>query len=570
MRGRAVWCGVCAGVMLLCAGAVRAQDSFFDQALRGPRGVWSTGMGLSGVARATPAVGFSYNPAGFAHATRTSSTMFRAPVYSCCDPIVLHTVAIATPVPQLGGVLGVEVLDDNFGEVYFGDEAHHGLYADVRVIGVSLGYGAHFGNDVALGATFRVLKSTIGADRPEWMHGTAHHIGMSIGVQYNPDILDRRLRAGLAILEVGPAYTYIDEAQADPAPTSLRLGLDAELINNGTVSLPLTVEVSKGLIKRGHEYRASPSWEALFSDWNAVPRDMVLHLGIGFLWRPLALGNGWTFGTGVAVGNASAGPEYPTISFRNQFTASYTTSVGKDGYSVEVGVATRWHRLPIYNYSGIEPPTLPNDMFEATVSVPWAPGAATIAAAPAVALEHITLSLGAGFRSYSGWAAPAEGIVYRDALDLEGDASFALSPHSAVALTLQHTRGDVDVLFPMNETDPPVVYDTYRHRGWTVLSSYRLRPLDLFRSLFLGAGAGIVYDQHGTSNRLRMLAMRKALHPAFAMEAGVDWAAAGHIVLTPRVRWTLVPGKIEHGEPLRLGAYHALSFGVRVGWREGE
>ena len=58
----------------------------------------------------------------------------------------------------------------------------------------------------------------------------------------------RKLNFGLAISNIGPKISFIDVNQADPAPTNLRIGFQAELYNNNYNKVNLLFDVNKLLV----------------------------------------------------------------------------------------------------------------------------------------------------------------------------------------------------------------------------------------------------------------------------------------------------------------------------------
>ena len=82
--------------------------------------------------------------------------------------------------------------------------------------------------------------------------GTGSEAGTGISTDFAFDIgyllKLKRLNFGLAITNIGPKISFIDVNQADPAPTNLRLGIQAELYNNNYNKVNLLFDVNKLLV----------------------------------------------------------------------------------------------------------------------------------------------------------------------------------------------------------------------------------------------------------------------------------------------------------------------------------
>jgi hypothetical protein len=55
---------------------------------------------------------------------------------------------------------------------------------------------------------------------------------------------------GFCISNIGPKITFVDQAQADPSPTNMRMGLFAQLYNDGNNKLNLMFDMNKLLVSR--------------------------------------------------------------------------------------------------------------------------------------------------------------------------------------------------------------------------------------------------------------------------------------------------------------------------------
>jgi hypothetical protein len=81
--------------------------------------------------------------------------------------------------------------------------------------------------------------------------------------------INDRLGIGVNFSNIGPKVTYIDDAQADPLPSNLRLGLAYDVVKTEFNNLTLTVDFAKLIVKRREEGKSDPLYKAIFTVWGA-------------------------------------------------------------------------------------------------------------------------------------------------------------------------------------------------------------------------------------------------------------------------------------------------------------
>jgi len=130
---------------------------------------------------------------------------------------------------------------------------------------------------------------------------------------------------------MGPKVAYIDDAQADPLPTNVRLGFGFKLMNDEYNQMTLSLDFSRLLVRRRAEIKDSvngqeviirsasvdPFYKAIFSVWGdgsglrkvntsvgveywyGAPRLIALRVGHFFEDPSFGNRNFWTFGAGI-------------------------------------------------------------------------------------------------------------------------------------------------------------------------------------------------------------------------------------------------------------------------------
>jgi len=179
-------------------------------------------------------------------------------------------------------------------------------------IAVTLGYGTQISEGLGLGANFRFIRSDLapfGAEQEQGA-GIASDVSFDLGLLYRPQKLnlplignfDNRLGLGITLTNLGPNLYYIDQAQADPLPTNLRVGLAAHLIKSDYNNLYFVLDLSRTMVRvRGGD---SIGVSISGGDTNTVYSQRVVDP------LPKSLITTWNDGSGLKRIILSLGAEY--------------------------------------------------------------------------------------------------------------------------------------------------------------------------------------------------------------------------------------------------------------------
>ncbi len=126
-------------------------------------------------------------------------------------------------------------------------------------IALTLGYGTQISDGLGFGANFRFIRSDLapfGAGG-EAGSGIASDVSFDLGLLYRPQKLDLpflgnfddRLGLGITLTNLGPNLYYIDQAQADPLPTNLRVGLSLHLLKSDYNNLYFVLDLSRTMVR---------------------------------------------------------------------------------------------------------------------------------------------------------------------------------------------------------------------------------------------------------------------------------------------------------------------------------
>lgn len=294
----------------------------------------ASAMGEAGVALADDAWAIYWNPAGFAFQNTSEAALTRAdwlPAFGLSDLWIAHGV-YKQPLEEVDGVVGIGVTYLSLGSFVktLNDPTPLAEFKGYE-FAVTAGYGTKVGSDLGLGVNARLIHSSLApfGTANEQGEGVATGFSFDLGLLYRPSSLfipftdidmSNAWSFGLALSNIGPKLTYIDQAQADPLPMNLRLGFAFRALESEYNSITLIGDVSRLLItRRGTE--TDEFYKAIFTTWSQGSffkdqmRQFVSGLGVEYWYgapRLIALRAGYfyedprsgnrkfmTFGAGV-------------------------------------------------------------------------------------------------------------------------------------------------------------------------------------------------------------------------------------------------------------------------------
>ncbi|MDW7681879.1 MAG: type IX secretion system outer membrane channel protein PorV [bacterium] len=280
----------------------------------------AAGMGNSFVAIADDPYASYYNPAGLAYQYGRHVTIMHVNwLPSLVSDIFYDYLAFCMSIEGLG-TIGFNVAYINMGENQGMDEFGNPtekFYSNEYAIAAT--YGTTISENMAVGVGLRFIQSNLAPFGAGQEKGTGQGSAFSfdVGLLYTFPFWNNKLRWGMNISNMGPKIAYIDEAQADPLPTNLKMGFAYKLIDQKFNKLTIATEINKLLVTpRKDETPADPFWKALVTSWYDEPLQRELDkitksIGIEYVYGNLiALRTGYyhdkegkveylTFGAGI-------------------------------------------------------------------------------------------------------------------------------------------------------------------------------------------------------------------------------------------------------------------------------
>jgi hypothetical protein len=294
------------------------------------------GIGESGSGLADNSAAIYWNPAGIAFLTGSEFSFTHSNWLPQFNLDLFYDYATYYQyMEDLNGSITASITFMNFGEFVRTSENSPDPIGTFRSFdgALTLGYATKLSNNWGMGFNFRLIHSRLsdsGAGQ-EKGSGVSTTVSFDIATMWRPEHLNipllgdlgNNLSVGLNLSNLGPKIYYMQQAQADPIPTSLRVGFAARIFQDEYNSLTYTLDFNKLLIgvadssgKRPDFYKAIfSSWtDRPFTDvlktintamgmeyWYGIPSDFMFALRLGFFYEDPNHGNRKfvTLGAGV-------------------------------------------------------------------------------------------------------------------------------------------------------------------------------------------------------------------------------------------------------------------------------
>ena len=263
----------------------------------------ASGMGETGVALADDAWAQFWNPAGYAFQHGSELSMSHAnwlPGFGLSDLWIAHMV-YKMEIEELAGTVSAGLTYLNLGTFNRRDAANNdlGTFKGYE-FAVVAGYATALSKQVGIGVNGRFIYSRLApfGTAQEEGTGVASGVSFDFGLLYKPEFLwftdidlKQRFSLGFNLSNVGPAMTYIDEAQSDPLPMNFRFGLAYNLVLDEYNNFIVTADFNKLLISRDSS-GTDPFYEAIFSAWgdkslSEEMREFTTGLGLEYWYNKL-------------------------------------------------------------------------------------------------------------------------------------------------------------------------------------------------------------------------------------------------------------------------------------------
>ncbi|MCI0708259.1 MAG: type IX secretion system outer membrane channel protein PorV [Ignavibacteriae bacterium] len=246
----------------------------------------ASGMGEAGVAMADDGWAVFWNPSGLAFQNGSEVSLSRAdwlPKFGLPDLWISHAV-YKQEIEELDGTIGAGLTYLNLGEILRTGSGGPDVIDRFQSYEFALvaGYGTLLDENLGIGINARLIHSNLSPFGTEQEQGKGVATGFSfdVGMLYKPQSvpipftdydIGGRLNLGFNLSNIGPNLTYIDEAQADALPMTLRVGLAANLYEDQFNSLTYLADFNKLLVRKHPtvtKTKYDPFYKAFFTAWS--------------------------------------------------------------------------------------------------------------------------------------------------------------------------------------------------------------------------------------------------------------------------------------------------------------
>jgi hypothetical protein len=264
-------------VMILMAGDIFAQgESAVPFLLIGPNSS-NAGMGETGTGLINDASAMYWNPAGLGFQKGIEVSITHSPWLPGLglSDLFYDYLSGKYHVKKLNGTLGFSVTYLNIGTIIQTDEFGNTI-GDYKAFdgAIAAGFGTKVTKDLGVGIVTRFIYSKLatGYVGNEKGSGTAYDLSFDISALWRPTrtkfkFINDRLGIGFDFSNIGPKVTYVDNAQADPLPSNLRLGFGYDVVKTDFNNLTFTADFAKLIVRRLDQGQSDPLYRAIFTSW---------------------------------------------------------------------------------------------------------------------------------------------------------------------------------------------------------------------------------------------------------------------------------------------------------------
>jgi hypothetical protein len=251
------------------------------------------GMGEAGTGIADDPSAAFWNPAGLAFQDGQNVSLTHSnwlPQFQQADLFYDYFV-YTNSIPDIGGTISAQIIYLNLGEFNVTTISPDvvGTFKGYEVA-VTGGYSTKLTSELGLGINLKYIRSVLAPFdvQGQGREGIGSSAAFDIAFMWRPNNLsipllgdlEDRFSFGFNLTNLGPKITYIDEAQADPLPTTLRIGFGYKILKSQFNNATFNVDFSRLMVR---QYPAADSLDNPTSD--NLPKSLVTAWGDGGLTK---------------------------------------------------------------------------------------------------------------------------------------------------------------------------------------------------------------------------------------------------------------------------------------------
>ena len=236
--------------VILLQGAVHAQSTASAIFLLIAPGAAAGGAGEAQVAVATDAYASYWNPAALAFLPQREVVYQRADwLKNLANDMVYNFLGFRYNVPGIGTFGGHVIYLDLGMQQGMDEQGNPTVEFSSSMAAATVSFGTKMSPLSSVGFNVKLIHQNLSAIGAGAEEGTGMSTDFAFDLAYyRQQFLFPRLDLGLAISNIGPKIAFIDDEQADPPPTNMKLGIKWRLIETRYNRVSLLYDMNKLLV----------------------------------------------------------------------------------------------------------------------------------------------------------------------------------------------------------------------------------------------------------------------------------------------------------------------------------
>lgn len=519
-----------------------------------PRTISSVGLGEQGVASKNFVDAIRFNPSNLVFAKSINMNYFKNPFYQFGTRLPLTSFTLIFDLPNVGN-LGIEYLNWSLNKfIQYTPDPPYTPQFEIKPYerSFSIAYSNYLADNFAFG--LQVLYSQTNYE-PILKFDK---ILFGIGLNYITQFFQRDLLLGFSWKNFSTAIEYKvnDTRMIDSPPANMHLGTNYALQENQFYSLNFILEFSKYIVEMTQEGGKS-SFRSLFTDWKDFPRDVIIHTGLAFNWKPLYIGKNFYFFQEFYLGYIANGIK---LYLSDKFTHGIIGGIKFKEILLSIGYGGCWHSVQPYTYLYR---ILPMETFQFNLNIESnlffkTNGEIT----QPDYLDGIIISTGPKYTIRIGRF--KETRFYNIVINSENNIGYTIEAGFYIkrnnALVLDFTYQSIPYKY-YSLYFPPISNVKNKIETLSLATSYRYHPLNFFSSFYIQAGLGII-----RVNPVILFYPKYEYKSYLQLSTGFIINLFSNLTISPLVNFISNYSSVT-GPPPRIGSYNQFDIALRLGYK---